>query len=196
MNAALVLSGLLCVAVLSGCTTNPPAALKSTANLANAMSDAEKALKAGQNDKALAMLQGVARDYPAEKTPWLRIAQLRYDSSNYGEAIVSATQVLERDPDDMLANSIVAVSGLRVASKALADLSHKNNLTGTVRSEAQDLAKLLRASLGEEVLVPVRDRSARSVPTRKIPLVAPATPSKPGNAKPAPADDDPFSNVK
>ena len=38
--------------------------------------------------------------------------------------------------------------------KALADLTRKNNLSGTVRTEAQDLAKLLRNSLGEEVLVP------------------------------------------
>ena len=49
---------------------------------------------------------------------------------------------------------IVAVSGLRVTSKALSDLSQKNNLTGNVRTEAQDLAKLLRTSLNEDVLVP------------------------------------------
>jgi hypothetical protein len=79
---------------------------------------------------------------------------MHFDSTNYGEAIVDALEALERDPDDTLANSIVAVSGLRVTSKALADLSQKNNLTGNVRTEAQDLAKLLRTSLNEDVLVP------------------------------------------
>jgi hypothetical protein len=45
------------------------------------------------------------------------MAQMRFDSTNYGEAIVNALEALERDPDDTLANSIVAVSGLRVTSK-------------------------------------------------------------------------------
>jgi antitoxin (DNA-binding transcriptional repressor) of toxin-antitoxin stability system len=107
----------------------------------------------GQNDKAYALLKSAGATFPTDKTPWVRMAQMRFDSTDYGQAIVDALEALERDPDDTLANSIVAVSGLRVTSKALADLSQKNNLSGNVRTEAQELAKLLRSSLGEEVLV-------------------------------------------
>jgi hypothetical protein len=82
---------------------------------------------------------------------------------------------LQRDPNDKLGNSIVAVSGLRLSTKALADLSQQNNLNGSLRSEAQDLAKLLRTSLGEDVLVP----GARK------PTPAPAT--SPAKKTPRPA---------
>ena len=59
-----------------------------------------------------------------------------------------------RDPNDKLANSIIAISGLRLSTRALGDLSRQNNLSGSLRTESQDLAKLLRESLGEQVLVP------------------------------------------
>ena len=122
--------------------------------MASAMAEADAAVLAGQNDKAYAILKTAGTTFPTDKTPWVRMAQMHFDSTNYGEAIVDALEALERDPDDTLANSIVAVSGLRVTSKALADLSQKNNLTGNVRTEARDLAKLLRTSLNEDVLVP------------------------------------------
>ena len=54
-----------------------------------------------------------------------------------------------------------------MASRALADLTRKNNLQGSVRSEAQDLAKLLRTSLGEEVLVAPRPANRKDAPARK-----------------------------
>jgi predicted Zn-dependent protease len=151
---------LACVALLSACAstgTAPEAShavVKNAPTMAGAMADADAAVLAGQNDKAYAILKKAGGSFPTDKTPWVRMAQMHFDSTNYGEAIVEALEALERDPDDTLANSIVAVSGLRVTSKALADLSQKNNLTGNVRTEAQDLAKLLRASLNEDVLVP------------------------------------------
>jgi hypothetical protein len=131
--------------------------------MAAAMADVDAAVLAGQNDKAYALLKSAGNAFPTDKTPWVRLAQMRFDSTDYGEAIVNALEALERDPDDTLANSIVAVSGLRVTSKALADLSQKNNLSGNVRTEAQELAKLLRTSLGEEVLVA---NGARPAPVR------------------------------
>ena len=149
-----------CIALLSACASTAPAeagshaAVKSAATMATAMAEADAAVLAGQNDKAYTILKKAGSSFPTDKTPWVRMAQMHFDSTNYGEAIVDALEALERDPDDTLANSIVAVSGLRVTSKALADLSQKNNLTGNVRTEAQDLAKLLRTSLNEDVLVP------------------------------------------
>ena len=146
-----------CVLLLSACASTAPTAshaAKSVPTMASAMAEADAAVLAGQNDKAYAILKSAGTAFPTDKTPWVRMAQMHFDSTNYGEAIVDALEALERDPEDTLANSIVAVSGLRVTSKALSDLSQKNNLTGNVRTEAQDLAKLLRTSLNEDVLVP------------------------------------------
>lgn len=183
-----LLPGLVCVALLSACaTTEMPAPAKPAASMAASMAQAESALKEGHGDQAMTILQGAASAFPADKTPWLRMAQLRYDSNNYGEAIVNAQEALQRDGDDMLAHSIVAVSGLRVASKALSDLTVKNNLSGTIRSEAQDLAKLLRASLREEVLVPPKTVKPRSGSKSTIAGTAPQVKR---------ANDDPFGTLK
>jgi predicted Zn-dependent protease len=161
--------------------------------MAAAMADVDGAVMAGQTDKAYTLLKSAGASFPTDKTPWVRMAQMRFDSTDYGEAIVNALEALERDPDDTLANSIVAVSGLRVTSKALADLSQKNNLSGNVRTEAQELAKLLRSSLGEEVLVANGGRPAAK-PTN-------TTGKKPGGTTPtAPtvraASNDPFGALK
>jgi hypothetical protein len=123
----------LCRAVVGLCqyrAGGQPCA-KSAPTMASAMAEADAAVLAGQNDKAYAILKNAGTAFPTDKTPWVRMAQMHFDSTNYGEAIVDALEALERDPDDTLANSIVAVSGLRVTSKALADLSQKNNLTAT-----------------------------------------------------------------
>ena len=146
-----------CVMLLSACASTAPAAshaAKAAPTMASAMAEADTAVLAGQNDKAYPILRNAGTTFPTDKAPGVRMAQMHFDGTNYGEAIVDALEALERDPEDTLANSIVAVSGLRVTSKALSDLSQKNNLTGNVRTEAQDLAKLLRTSLNEDVLVP------------------------------------------
>jgi hypothetical protein len=184
----------ICAAFLSACASSGAGSgSKATPTIAAAMADADAAVMAGQNDKAYAILKSAGSAFPTEKTPWLRMAQMRFDSTNYGEAIVDALEALERDPDDTLANSIIAVSGLRVTSKALADLSQKNNISGNVRTEAQDLAKLLRTSLGEEVLVPgaAKGRAKPSVPKTIGGAPPPAT-----AAKPKAASNDPFDALK
>jgi predicted Zn-dependent protease len=156
------------------------------------MAEADTAMLAGQNDKAYAVLKNAATAYPTDKTPWLRMAQMRFDSTDYGAAIVDALEALERDPDDTLANSIVAVSGLRVTSKALADLSQKNNLTGNVRTEAQELAKLLRSSLGEESLLSGSrgGQRVREAPPKRVGSAAPPA------SRAAAASNDPFGALK
>lgn len=188
-----LLPTLASVAILSACATGggagegrPPS---STLTVAGAMAEADKAVLAGHPDKAYAALKAAAAAFPTDKTPWLRMAQMRYDAKNYGEAIVYAQETLQRDADDTLANSIAAVSGLRVASKALADLAQENDLSGDVRSEAQDLAKLLRTTLGEDVLVHTKKKAPRS--TRADTRQAPAA----KESKPA-ASNDPFGALK
>jgi predicted Zn-dependent protease len=157
------------------------------------MAEVDAAVLAGQNDKAYAILKQAGSNFPTDKAPWLRMAQMRFESTNYGEAIVNALEVLERDPDDTLANSILAVSGLRVTSKALADLSQKNNLSGNVRTEAQELAKLLRTSLNETDLVAKPGASGRKDTAVKK-VIGAATQAAP--AAPRPASNDPFGALK
>lgn len=190
-----LIPGLAAVALLSACaTTEPASTAKSHGTVADAVASANAAAKTGQNDKAIAILQGAAQAYPSDKTPWIRMAQIRYDADDYGQAIVLAQQALQRDSDDTLAHSITAVSGLRVASKALAEMTRKNNLSGTIRSEAQDLAKLLRAALGEEVLVPggPKGRTAAAAPQKR----PPQTPVTSSSAQKRTSSDDPFEGLK
>jgi predicted Zn-dependent protease len=188
-----LMPSLVCVAILSACasTGQGSGSAKPAATMAAAMVEVDAAVMAGQKDKAYALLKGAGTTFPTDKTPWVRMAQMRFDSTDYGEAIVNALEALERDPDDTLANSIVAVSGLRVTSKALADLSQKNNLSGNVRTEAQELAKLLRSSLNEEVLVSNGARPAAARPKD-------TTGKKAISAQPTarPASNDPFGALK
>lgn len=184
-----LMPAMVCVALLSACasTGDAPGGLQKGATMEAAVAAADAAVAAGQADKAYALLKGASQAFPADKTPWLRMAQMRFDGGNYGEAIAHALEALERDPDDTLANSIAAVSGLRVSSKALADLTRKNKLNGDVKSEAQDLAKLLRASLGEEVLVPKVKPTPRPRPASATAAQAPAKTA---------ASSDPFGALK
>lgn len=179
-----LLSGLACAAAVSGCAAPPPPAPKPPPTVAALMSGAEAAVKAGKNEDAAAWLKSAIATFPADKAPRLRMAQLQFECHNYGDAITHAQEVLNRDPDDMVAHSLVAVSGLRVSSKALTDLSNKNNLTGDVRSEAQNLAKLLRANIGGEIIPAIKPRQPSKMMQIR-PTVA-ATP-KPGSGN-TPAD--------
>jgi predicted Zn-dependent protease len=193
-----VITSLACVAMLSACassSTNPTAQapVARPASIKVAMTEANAAALSGHPDQAYALLKQATVTYPNDKAPWVRMAQMRFDSNNYGDAVVNALEALRRDPDDTLANSVVAVSGLRLSSKALSDLTRKNNLSGTVRSEAQDLAKLLRTSLGEDTLVPRETRPA----TPRAPKAKPtATASSASNAASSKSGGDPFGALK
>ena len=161
---------------LSACSTAPraPAAF----NLNDMLSQAAQAAASGEKEKAVTVWKQAANAFPADKSPWASIAQTRYEAGQYGEAITAAQEVLVRDPNDKLANSIIATSGLRLATRALGDLSRQNNLSGSLRTESQDLAKLLRETLGETNLF--------TTPVQKAPVpdkVKVATPKKAGNNK-------------
>ncbi|WP_295994307.1 hypothetical protein [Rugamonas sp.] len=186
---------LACVLLLSACADggglradgHPAVALD------RALADADRAVSAGQTDQAQTILKNAATTYPADKTPWLHLAQIKFDRASYGEAIMNALEALQRDPNDKLGNSIVAVSGLRLSTKALADLSQQNNLNGSLRSEAKDLARLLRASLGEDVLVPTG-----AAPTARQAASAKKSPPRAAHGREAPpaGGDDAFGGLK
>ena len=152
MTLRTLLPQLGCALLLTACAAEGPAtpAAAPVVTFANVMEEADVALKAGETDRAFTILKGATRSFPAEKRPWLQLAQMKFDRASYGEAINNALEVLQRDPVNRMANSIVAVSGLRLSSKAIADLTRQNNLNTSLRSEARDLTKVLRTSLGEE----------------------------------------------
>jgi tetratricopeptide (TPR) repeat protein len=176
-------------AVLSACSTTPtvPAG---PPKLDELLSQASQASASGNKEQAIALWQQSAVAYPAEKTPWTHIAQTRYEAGRYGDAIQAALEVLVRDPNDTLANSIVAISGLRLSTRALGDLSRQNNLSGSTRTESQELARLLRENLGETVLVPPAPPAAPPVrervpqPVRSVKKPAPKTKTAGANANP------------
>lgn len=153
-----LLLSLSCAALFAGCASTreapPPPPPPAPRPMAAFLEQADAAVKLGKSEEAVAVLKSAARVWPAEKAAWLRIAQVSFDCQEYGEAITHAKKALERDPDDVVAHSLVAVSGLRVSSKALADLTAKKRVTGDVRDAAQDLAKILRTSINGDIILP------------------------------------------
>lgn len=190
-HLAVVMTG---AALLAGCATEAPlqhAERGAVQSLASLLADADRAAAAGQHEKSLAALKSAAAGYPADKAPWLQMAQMRFDRGSYSEAIVHAQEALQRDAADKQAHSIIAVSGLRLSTRSLAELSQQSNLGGTVRSEAQELARMLRNTLGEEVLVPVAGNARQ--PRKAAPAIKlPAPRSAPNPATSA----DPFGALK
>ncbi|KHA80806.1 lipoprotein [Janthinobacterium lividum] len=153
------------------------------------MAKATQAASSGNNEAAMGLWKQAAVEFPADKNPWVRMAQTRYEAGQYGDAIINAQEVLVRDPADKLANSVIAISGLRLSTRALADLSRQNNLSGPLRTESQDLAKLLRESLGETVLVPAP--AAAQARDKQ-----PARPPRKGQSKTADSSANPFDGLK
>lgn len=171
---------------LSACSSTPTAVPK-TPNLDELLTQASQAAATGNKEQAVTLWKQGAAAFPAEKAPWNHIAQTRYEAGQYGDAIQAALEVLVRDPNDKLANSIIAISGLRLSTRALGDLSRQNNLSGSIKSESQELAKLLRENLGESVLVPppAAPAVAERPPVRKAKKAAKsAANTGSGNANP------------
>ena len=205
MKKITVISRVLCIAAiaasLSACQTmdTPKVAAPVKPKLEDMLARATEAKVAGKQEQAITLWKETANAYPADKSPWVNIAQSRYDAGQYGEAIVSAQEILVRDPSDQLANSIIAISGLRLSTRALGDLSRQNNLSGSIRTESQDLAKLLRESLGETVLVPNTDKKpqARSNSNTAANAAANAVRNRAQQVKPASTPSaDPFGALK
>jgi tetratricopeptide (TPR) repeat protein len=187
------------VAALSACNTTPPP-VPAVPQLQDLLADASKASAAGDKEAAVALWKKSAEVYPKEKAPWSSIAQTRYEAGQYGDAIQAALEVLVRDPNDTVANSIIAVSGLRLSTRALNDLSRQNNLSGSIKTEAQDLAKLLRQSLGSEGPVLVTTPAANGGKNKADSIGrGPKTGRGKGTVKPAESANssaDPFSGLR
>ena len=159
---------LACAAALTGCSATAPVVPKGPAPLSELLSKGSQAAATGQKEEAISVWKQAGQAYPADKAPWANIAQSRYDSGQYGEAIVNAQEVLLRDPNDKVANGIIAVAGLRLANRALGDLSRQNGMTPQVRVDVQEQAKMLRENMGDRESA-IAPQPRRQPPVRNTP---------------------------
>jgi tetratricopeptide (TPR) repeat protein len=199
--------GMCCAAVLiallavSACSTAPKkdsAAAKAAAQqqLTDNMAAADKAQKAGHTDQALEQLDLAIKADPASKEPWLRKAQIHFDSRQYGLAITESQEVLQRDVNDLTAKSILAVSGLRVSADALEQLRKVNEVNGPTRNEAESVARLIREALGEPILVqPVAGNASGAEPAKPRVAYKPAATRVAANAVRPPVSSQPSAPV-
>lgn len=187
---AMLLSLVVAVGVTAGCSTlsGKPGFTDKLAlqeKVDERMTAADQALKQGQVDQALAQLDGAIHMDPAAKQPWLKKAQIHFEARQYGLAITEAQEVLQRDVRDLTAQSILAVSGLRVSAQALEQLRKVNEVSGSTRSEAESVARLIHEALGEPILLsnPVASSSpvqaVASTPTAAASTRARATAGRP-----------------
>lgn len=160
------------------------------------MEQAAALAEAGRTEAALAMLDEAARADPTSKAPWMRKTQIQFQAENYGAAVVSAQEVLQRDADDHVADSYLVVSSLRIAIGTLSRMRGADALTGAARTEAERLAASMRETLGEDILVPQAAQAAapaprarRAAPARPQPAAEETTPAAPARGDPT----DPFS---
>ncbi|MCG2577533.1 tetratricopeptide repeat protein [Dechloromonas sp. XY25] len=167
------------VITLSGCASkNTPMSQEefSTA-MAQSSASADSLLEKGNREEAVKVLNDLAKKNPGRKDPWVRMARIHFDGENYAQAIVAAEEALQRDNTDRTAKSIRAVGGLRVAAQSLNDLKGDVELKGDARSDAVGLAKVMRDTLGEDVLVPPDDKKKKPAPIVVRPKPAATAPS-------------------
>lgn len=193
--------------VISGCASRSAPA-SAPPNSAALYRDALQALDAGEKEKGMELLDASARANPASAMPWVKMAQVHFDADNYPSAIEAADEAMKRDPSRRDAKALAVVASLRVAVRALSDMSSDTSLRGNTRSEAERLARSLRETLGQDELVPLADdapaksrtlrpsagrpaaASAASRPA--VPAAAPSTATKAASGS-AP---NPFSSLK
>lgn len=187
---------------ISGCAGNKPSMSQEefSAAMAQSSMSVDSLLEKGNQEEAVKVLGDLAKRNPGRKEPWVRMAKVHFDAENYAQAIVAAEEALQRDGTDRSAKSIRAVAGLRVAAQSLTDLRGDVELKGDARSDAVGLAKVMRDTLGEDVLVPPgEEKKKKAVPVARPKPVAAATPKKAGaaaEAAPAAVGANPFSLLK
>jgi hypothetical protein len=166
------------------------------------MQEAAQATGEGSKQRSRDLYYTAAKNYPTSKEPWLKLAEDYFEAANYGQAILAAQEVVQRDPADSLAAGVLAVSGLRVSAAALSTLrEQQTTLNGGTRTEAEGLARTLRELLGEPVLVPrpaaAPTATAPTTPRPRSPrsAAAPVPGAASAPAKPSTADN-PFNVLK
>ena len=187
------------VSLLSvGCATPPPPAPEAPTDapppptFESLMGAAEKARQEGSIVRARESYRATASAFPARNEPWAKLAESYFEANDYGNAILAAQEVLQRDAANPLATSILAVSGLRVSTTALASLRQQESLGADTRAQAEDVVKSLRETLGETVLVP----PPVPTPRRRVRRHAPSATPAPAAAAAAPVAPAPVSKPR
>lgn len=181
---------LSCSALLSACASMPKAPVAAApaagpAPIGAMLTAADDAARLGQADKAQNLLRSAAAAYPADKEPWLRLAQRSMDAKRYRDALNHALEVLARDSEDRAALGIVVLSGARVAGAAADQLARGPLWTGANRSEAQEVVKRLHASVGDGARPASGPRHAMvnaPAPLPAVPAAVAPAPTPRGNA--------------
>jgi tetratricopeptide (TPR) repeat protein len=159
---------LVCAAMV-GCATQNANTAATPEAFNKALADADAVAKSGDQARALALYDQLAKSDPTREEPWSRIAQIQFSQSHYGQAIVAAQEALSRDQTDREAKSVLAVSGLRVATESLGQLRQDAALAGDAKSDAQVLAHQLRDTLGQSTLFPEdADEKKQAVKKRRV----------------------------
>jgi tetratricopeptide (TPR) repeat protein len=153
------------VLLISGCASVSEIPQKTTAQL---LEESSAALSSGKRETAIALLDTASKNNPGSAAPWLKQAQVHFEADNYPAAIQAADEAMKRDPASKEAKAIAVVASLRVAIRALADMSQDSTLRGTNRSEAERLARALRDTLDQDVLVPLAPTKAGSPRTSPV----------------------------
>ena len=179
-------------AVVTGCATQQPNVPPAADVFNKQLVDADGVSKAGDQDKAIGLYQELAKSDPTREEPWSRIAQIQFTQQHYGQAIVAAQEALQRDQTDRQAKSVLAVSGLRIATQSLGELRQDSALAGDAKSDAQALAKQLRDTLGEDALFPPEQQAQKPVVKKRrvlhkkpVSAAAPADTKADATASPA-----------
>ena len=198
------LSGVvLACGVIAGCASQSNNVATTPEAFNKSLADADTVAKSGDQDKAMALYQQLAKSDPTREEPWSRMAQIQFTQGHYGQAIVDAQEALQRDQTDRQAKSVLAVAGLRVATQSLGELRQDASLAGDAKTDAQALAKELRDTLGEATLFPPDDSDKPVVKKKYVRHVAkkpdatsgsaattaaaPAAPATPALSAPTPA---------
>lgn len=126
------------------------------------MNRGDAAVKEGDHTRARDSWRAAAKDYPTAKQPWLRLSEDYFNAADYGNAVLAAQEALQRDPRDRMANSVLAVSGLRLTAGSLAALREDGTYPVGSRSEAVLVTRSLREALGEPVLVPAPESANKA----------------------------------
>jgi tetratricopeptide (TPR) repeat protein len=160
--------------LLGACATSgpppPPPKAPPQASLQELMQAAEASAKDGRREAARLQYRDAAKAYPTNALPWTKLAEDYFAAEDHGNAILAAQEVVLREPQNVVAQSVLAVSGLRVSSAALTSLrAQQSGVPSSTREQAALLTKTLREALGESVLVPrvnsAGSESATSTPS-------------------------------
>lgn len=211
--SARMLVALMLLAAVSACASSGGEKSYKAGDYAALYKQAEAEVTAGRVDAALIGFNDAAKADPTRKEPWVRAAQLQFDKGNYARAILAAEEVLQRDPKDLVADSVLAVGGFRIANQSLQRLRGNGALASdTARREAEQLVRTLRDTMGEDVMTAGRPapkrvsssrRSSKTASRRSSPpptvIAAPAPVTSPApepevKKQEAPASD-PFKNI-